>query len=58
MSNVTNLTRARKQKAREDALRQADANAARFGRTRAQKAAEAAEAARSDTRLDAHRRDD
>ena len=53
---ITNLTRFRKQKARDDARRQGDENAARFGRTRAQKAVEDADAARAAAHLDQHRR--
>lgn len=57
MSQITNLTRFRKQKAREDARRQADENAAKFGRTRAQKDAEARDAERAAQHLDRHRLD-
>lgn len=58
MTQPINLNRARKQKARDDARRKGDENAARFGRTRAQKAAEEADAARAALHLDRHRRDD
>lgn len=58
MPQVTNLNRFRKQKAREDARKLADARAAQFGRSRGQKAAEAEASARAARHLDAHRRDD
>jgi hypothetical protein len=54
---VVSLSRARKDKARAEKRQQADANAARFGRTKAEKARDAAEAARASDRLDQHRRD-
>ncbi|MFB9150228.1 DUF4169 family protein [Roseovarius ramblicola] len=53
-----NLNRVRKQKARAAKKARADGNAARFGRTRAQKAEDAAAAARARAHLDAHRRDE
>lgn len=58
MAEITNLNRFRKDKARAERRRQGDANAARFGRTRAQKEAEAAERARADRTLDQHRKAD
>lgn len=58
MSQITNLNRFRKQKAREDARREADANATKFGRTKAQKATEKAEADRATKHLDGVKRDD
>jgi hypothetical protein len=54
---VVNLNKARKARAKAAAKAGADANAARFGRTRAERAAEAAEERRKATHLDAHRRD-
>ena len=53
-----NLNHARKQKAKAEKKARADANAARFGRSKAQKAAEEAGAARTRARLDAHRREE
>lgn len=53
-----NLNRARKERARKEARARADENAARFGRTKAQKAQEAADAERARRTLDQHRRDD
>ena len=58
MAQITNLTRYRKDKARAEKRRLGDENAARHGRTRAQKAAEQAEAERVARTLDQHRRDD
>lgn len=55
---VVSLSRARKDRARAEKRRTADANAAKHGRTKAEKAAEAARAAREAARLDAHRRDE
>ncbi len=49
MAKVTNLNRFRKDKAR------ADANAVRFGRTRAQKDLERAQKQALDRHLDAHK---
>lgn len=54
---VVNLNRARKARAKAAGKAKADANAARFGRTRAEKAAEQAEATRRAQALDAHRRE-
>ncbi len=50
-----NLNRVRKQKARDAEKSRADQNAARFGRTKAQKVEEEAASARARTHLDAHR---
>lgn len=58
MSKVTNLNQIRKQKARADKRAEADANAAKFGRTKAQKALEQAQADKARQELDRHRRDD
>lgn len=52
MSNVINFTRARKAKARADKAQQADANRAKFGRTKAQKHADGQEQLRRDNVLD------
>lgn len=57
MAEITNLNRFRKQKARADRRVEADANAAKFGRTREQRLREEAEAEKARTVLDAHRRD-
>lgn len=58
MSQITNLNRFRKQKARDEARREADANAARHGRTKAQKLAEKADRDRATRLLDGVKRDD
>ena len=55
---VVNLTRARKARARDDKRRKADENAARFGRTRAEREAEAQAADKATRHLDQHRRED
>lgn len=57
MAEIVNLRTARKGKARAEARAKADENAARFGRTKAQKAVEAAEAARARAELDGKKRD-
>jgi hypothetical protein len=57
IADIINLNRARKAKARVDKAAQADANRARFGRTKAEKAADDAEAARLKRDLDGARRD-
>jgi len=51
-----NLNRARKERARFQAKTRADENAVRFGQTKAQKAAERAEAQRAARRLEDHKR--
>ncbi|GAC1634367.1 MAG: hypothetical protein NVS9B10_30400 [Nevskia sp.] len=57
MSKVVNLNQARKQKARAEAERQAAENRVRFGRTKAQKLRDAAEAAEAERRLALLRRE-
>jgi hypothetical protein len=58
MAEIVNLNRARKAKARVDAAKQAEANRAKFGRTRADREAEAAEQARRKALLDGAKRED
>ena len=58
MSNVTNLNRFRKQKSRDAKRATGDANAVKFGRTKAQKAVEEADRARAERLLDGHARSD
>lgn len=53
-----NLNRVRKQKARAADKARANQNAARFGRTKAQKALEQAQADKARAVLDQHRRDE
>jgi len=58
MTQPINLNKARKAKARAAAIARADANRARFGRTKAEKAAAKIEAERLARALDQARRDD
>ena len=57
MSTPVNLNRYRKDKARAAKRAKADENAAKFGRSKAEKAKETAEAAREVARLDGHKRE-
>ena len=57
MTKVTNLNRFRKQKARDDKRAEADANAVKHGRTKAQKSLEDARAEKAARNLDGHRLD-
>jgi hypothetical protein len=52
-----NLNKVRKARARADAEATAAANRAKFGRTKAQKQAEAKDAAKAVRELEAHKRD-
>ncbi len=54
---LVSLSRARKSRARDAKKRQADANAKAFGRSKADRALDRAEAAKTDKTLDAHKRD-
>jgi hypothetical protein len=56
MGEVINLRQARKAKARKDGARVAEENRARFGRTKAQRAADAEEEKRRSALLDGARR--
>ncbi|MDE9449271.1 DUF4169 family protein [Aliiroseovarius sp. Z3] len=56
-SGPVNLNRYRKEKARADKKARADENAVKYGRTKAQKAAESADKARAERLLDSHRTD-
>lgn len=58
MTQITNLNRFRKQKSREEARRQADANSAKFGRSKAQKASQKADNDRAAKHVDGTKRDD
>ncbi|MHA6344898.1 DUF4169 family protein [Roseivivax sp. CAU 1761] len=58
MSKVTNLNQARKARARAQKRAAGDANAAKFGRSKAQRQREDDAAARARAHLDGHRRDD
>jgi hypothetical protein len=57
VTEIVNLNRARKAKARAAAGAQAAQNRAAFGRTKTQKAVGRAAKAKSDTALDGHKRD-
>lgn len=56
MSEIINLRQARKARARAEDRARADANAARFGESKAEKARRQAEARLTGDRLEAHRR--
>ncbi len=58
MAEIVNLNRARKAKARADAGRQAEANRVKFGRTRAERDAEAKDKARREALLDGVKREE
>jgi len=58
MADIVNLNRARKARARGEAAKQAEANRAKFGRSKAERDAEAADRARRDALLDGAKRDE
>ena len=58
MNGIVNLNKARKEKARAERKARADANAAKFGRTKTEKALDRAKADKARADLDAHRRDE
>jgi hypothetical protein len=58
MAEVINLNRARKAKAKADATKTAEANRTKFGRTKAERDAEAAEQARRAALLDGAKREE
>ncbi len=53
-----NLNRFRKDKAREEAKTRADANAVKFGRTKAERVLQAAKSEKARRMLDQHKRDE
>ena len=55
MADVVNLKRFKKRAGREASARDADANRARFGRTKSERALEQARASRARDLLDQHR---
>jgi hypothetical protein len=57
MAEVVNLRQARKARARAGGRAAADRNAAIFGRTKAEKASEKAQAEKAKRSLDGHRRE-
>jgi hypothetical protein len=58
MAEIVNLNRARKAKAKAEAGKTAEANRAKFGRTKAERDAEAADKARRDALLDGAKREE
>ncbi|MDO6725340.1 MAG: DUF4169 family protein [Cognatishimia sp.] len=58
MAEPVNLNRFRKEKARAEKKARADQNAAKFGRSKAEKSLEKAKAEQEATRLENHKRDD
>jgi hypothetical protein len=57
MTQIINLRQARKAKARKDARAQADANAARHGRSKAARLREQTDLSKAQAHLDAHKRE-
>jgi len=57
MGDVVNLKRFKKRTEREQSAKQADANRARFGRTKSERAMEQQRSKRTDDLLDQHRID-
>ena len=57
MGDVVNLKRFRKRTEREQSAKQADANRARFGRTKSERASDEQRAERASDLLDQHRID-
>ncbi len=57
MSKIVNLNKARKSRARDAARKQADANAVKFGRTKAEKTRDRAEAEKASRDLDGQKRE-
>ena len=58
MAGIVNLNKARKARAKAAAGKLAEANRAKFGRTKAEKDRDAAERTRRDTLLDGAKRED
>jgi Domain of unknown function (DUF4169) len=58
MGDLVNLNRFRKRAAKESAAKQADANRARFGRSKPERASEQQQRERARALLDRHRLDD
>lgn len=55
MTEIINLRQARKQKARSEARSEANARAAKFGRSKAERSLEEAQAQKARAALDGHR---
>lgn len=58
MAEIININRARKERVRAEAKANAEANRAKFGRTKAQKIADREEAERRERTLDGAKRED
>ncbi|NND42345.1 MAG: DUF4169 family protein [Silicimonas sp.] len=58
MTTPINLNKARKDRKRQQAKAEADSNAVKFGRTRAEKARDQADANQASRDLDHHRREE
>ena len=58
MSDIVNLNKARKARARADKKARADANAVKFGRTKVEKSLYKVKAEKARLDVDAHRRDE
>ena len=58
MGEIVNLKRFKKRNEREQSAKKADANRARFGRSKAERAADEQRAQRANEILDQHRIDD
>jgi len=58
MGDVVNLKRFKKRAAKDQSARQADANRAKFGRSKSERVLEQQRADRAKDLLDQHRRDD
>jgi len=58
MAEIVNLNRARKARAKAEAGRKADANRAKFGRSKAERDTEVADKARRDALLDGAKREE
>ena len=57
MSKIVNLNKARKSRARDTARKTADANAVKFGRTKAERLKDRVEADKAERDLDGHKRE-
>lgn len=58
MSNVTNLNKFRKEKARAEKKARADENTVKFGRKKSEKTLQKVKADKAASHLDGHKRDD
>jgi hypothetical protein len=57
-AELINLRRARKNKSRDEAEKQAEHNRAKFGRSKSEKTITTSELARENKKIDGHKRDD